>query len=726
MASDQDRLQDSKLVQHAAALEHLCLAFNAPVELVNIHRALRIANPPSGIGSSSEQFRLMQAAQQVGIRLAPARLSIADAKQLVQASFPLIVEETTSNGSSWWVIEQQGRRPEAHKMEKELNRAAVTRVDLTAFWQKANIRQCYVAQPVLNSQSLSSVRTNVNADVPSPGREHSTGHHNHHTHKHRSPFSRFRSLLRLELRDIATLALFALVAGVMGLAAPLAVESLVNTVAWGTYLQPLIVLSLILFCFLGFAGFLRALQSVIAEVLQQRIFVRIVGDLGYRFARARREELDAEDAGELSNRFFDIMTIQKATALLLLDGLAIIIQTVIGLILLAFYHPYLLGFDLVLVFSMTVITWALGRGAVRTAISESIIKYRIGHWLQDVLANPTAFHMHGGSEYATDHTNRLTVEYLLARRNHFRVLLRQFTFAICLQAIASTVLLGVGGWLVVSGELTLGQLVASELVVTAIISAFAKIGKSLESFYDLMAAVDKVGHLLDLPVEPSPQFCNPADGPAQVRWQNLALTSVHPNQSLSNVTIAPGTRLGITGRSSSGKTWLLEVLAGLRQPPQGFAEVAGLDVRVVDLISGGSLVALARSPEIFHGTLLENVRLGRGWISEGDLRAAMELVGMWDEALELSHGVDTKLQTGGYPLSNAQRARLMLARAVVAQPRVLLIDGVLELLSPPERLAVWKALSDKSHPWTLLISTYDERILASCDQTIELERIKGH
>jgi putative ABC transport system ATP-binding protein len=533
-------------------------------------------------------------------------------------------------------------------------------------------------------------------------------------------------LLRLELRDIATVILFALVAGVMGLAAPLAVESLVNTVAWGTYLQPLLVLSLILLCFLGFAGFLRALQKVIVEVLQQRIFVRIVGDLGYRFARARRETLDGEDPAELSNRYFDIMTIQKATALLLLDGMAIVIQTIIGLVLLAFYHPYLLGFDIGLVFSMTVITWALGRGAVRTAISESIVKYRIGHWIQDVLAYPTAFHLHGGSEYAVDRTNRLVVEYLLARRDHFRVLLRQFTFALCLQAIASTVLLGVGGWLVVKGELTLGQLVASELVVTAIVSAFAKIGKSLESFYDLMAAVDKVGHLLDIPTEPAPQYCNPGEGPAQVRWQNLSLISADPQQSVSGCTIEPGARVGVTGCSSSGKTWLLEILAGLRQAPQGFAEVAGLDVRDADLISNGSLVSLARSPEIFNGTLHENIRLGRGWVADDDVRAAMEMVGMWDEVLELTHGIDTMLQSGGYPLSNAQRARLMLARAIVARPRLLLIDAVLELLSPPERLAIWKKLSDKSNAWTLIISTYDDRILTSCDQKIELGRNKGH
>ncbi|OYW16991.1 MAG: hypothetical protein B7Z55_13445, partial [Planctomycetales bacterium 12-60-4] len=279
-SSDQERLRNNDLQQLAAVLERLTFACNAPVEMVEIQRAVRTAHPrvPSNSKGSSDEIRLMQAAQQVGIRLAPARLSLADATHLVQASFPLVIEEATSMGSSWWVVEQKGRRAEAFKMDSKPELATVARTDLDSFWRKANIQSTYVAQPVLNNH-LSTAPTNL-GHGKSP--DHSSDH-KHGTHTHPKPFARFRGLLRLELRDIATLALFGLVAGVMGLAAPLAVESLVNTVAWGTYLQPLLVLSLIVFCFLGFAGFLRALQSVVAEVLQQRIFVRIVGDLGYRF-----------------------------------------------------------------------------------------------------------------------------------------------------------------------------------------------------------------------------------------------------------------------------------------------------------------------------------------------------------------------------------------------------------------------------------------------------------
>ncbi len=118
-SGDQERVQTRDLIQLAAVLEHLCYAFKAPVELVDIQRAVRAAAPPadSADGISSDEFRLMQAAQQVGIRLAPTRLSLADAIQLVQANFPLVIEESTPIGPSWWVVELKGpsRRGPAHR-----------------------------------------------------------------------------------------------------------------------------------------------------------------------------------------------------------------------------------------------------------------------------------------------------------------------------------------------------------------------------------------------------------------------------------------------------------------------------------------------------------------------------------------------------------------------------------------------------------------------------------
>ena len=272
-----------------------------------------------------------------------------------------------------------------------------------------------------------------------------------------------------------------------------------------------------LFTFLTFAAALRGLLSYVVEILQRRLFVRLVADLAYRLPRVRGTAFDGMHAPELVNRFFEIVTVQKAASSLLLDAVSIILQTFVGMAVLAFYHPFLLGFDLVLLMLIAFITFGLGRGAVKTAVNESIAKYAVGAWLEELVRHPTAFKLHSGHQFALDRSDRLTVDYLDARKKHYRIVLRQLLFALGLQATVATALLGLGGWLVIQGQLTLGQLVAAELIVTVIVGSFAKMGKHLESFYDLLASMDKLGHLFDLPTERhDKQFHLQAGVPAEV------------------------------------------------------------------------------------------------------------------------------------------------------------------------------------------------------------------
>ena len=145
--------------------------------------------------------------------------------------------------------------------------------------------------------------------------------------------------------------------------------------------------------------------------------------------------------------------------------------------------------------------YVLGRGAVSSGIDESKMKYKLTAWLEDLMRCQRAFKTGGGAEFAVDRANLLTANYLSSRRSHFSILFRQITFVLALQAIAGTVLLGGGGWLVIRGQLSLGQLVAAELIVTTILTSLAKLGKHLEGFYDVVASVDKLGALIDLDVE---------------------------------------------------------------------------------------------------------------------------------------------------------------------------------------------------------------------------------
>ncbi len=539
------------------------------------------------------------------------------------------------------------------------------------------------------------------------------------------PFARLLRLARPERKDLWVILVFSMVVGVLALAAPIAVEALVNTVAFGRYLQPVVVLAILLFTFLAFAAALRGLITYIVEILQRRLFVRVVEDLAYRLPRVQHNTFDKVHGPELVNRFFDIVTVQKVAAALLLDGVALLLTTVIGMMVLAFYHPFLLGFDIVLLLLIAFAVFVLGHGAVTSAIKESKAKYALGAWLEELARHHTAFKLHGGAQFALDRSDQLAVNWLDQRKTHFRILMRQILFALGLQAVAATVLLGLGGWLVITGELTLGQLVAAELIVMTIVGSFAKLGKYLESFYDLLASVDKLGKLFDLKTESHEKLFHLRDGqPGDVQIREVSF-GYGADTLLTNLNfrLHPGDTVALVGPPGSGKSTVIDLLCGLRSPRSGHIELDGIDIRELRPDSLREHLAAARTVEVFDGTIDENVHLNRPEISALDVREALHTVNLLDEVLRLPDGLNTRLQTNGGPLSTSQAMRLMIARAIVGRPRLLLIDGALDGLSDETQTQVLAQLTHDRCPWTLLIATGRKSVVDACKRVMSLSGV---
>jgi len=551
-----------------------------------------------------------------------------------------------------------------------------------------------------------------------------------HSQDHPSPFKRLLQLLRPEWPDIWIVLVFAFVVGLLMLATPIAVEMLVNTVAFGRFLQPIVILAIMLLTFLGFRAAVQALQTYVVEIIQRRLFARVAADLAHRLPRTEAEQTDKEYVPELVNRFFDVVTVQKVSAQLLLDGISIVLTTVIGMAVLGFYHPFLLGFDVVLLASIAFIVFVLGRGAVGSAIKESKNKYYMAAWLEDIARCPSAFRNDGGSDFAMDRADRFIHEYLSARKKHFRILMRQILFALGLQAFASTALLGLGGWLVVSGELTLGQLVAAELIVSAIVGAFAKLGKHIEGFYDVMASIDKLGVLLDLKTERPDGILGMQQSDALT--QAAIAFELHgvryswpggsaPFDSLS-AEIPAGSSLAVLGASGTGKSTLLDMLFGMREPTGGHISLDGFEPREIRPSVLRRRVALARGSEAFHATIEENVHMHRTEISAADVRHALENVRSLDAVSELSKGSDEVLASGGAPLTGNQCRLLTLARAIAGLPALLMVDGTLDALPDDELEPVLDYLLQEEQPWTLVIATGRKQIADRCDHAIVLQK----
>jgi len=517
---------------------------------------------------------------------------------------------------------------------------------------------------------------------------------------------------------------YAAVIGILALATPIAVEQLVTTVAFGALLQPLLVLAFILFAFLSFGATLTAFQTFVVELLQRRIVVRVVSEAAHRLARLHVPALDTRYGPELVNRVFEVVTVQKSVAYLLLDGVAVVLQTVVGMAVLAFYHPWLLGFDLFLLLSILLIMFLLGRNAVHTAIDESRAKYEFAWWLEELARHPLTFKLRGAGEHALGMIDGLMQQYLRARSSHFRILMRQIVFALLMQVIASTLLLGLGGWLVIDGELTLGQLIAAELIVATIVGAFAKLGKHLDSFYDLLASCDKLGYLFDIPAERdtgAPRAATPDIHGSQIVLHGVVVARGASAQfGPIDRKITPGERVALTGPVGCGKSTLLETLFCVRPPASGYVEIDGLDQREVHPQACRDHVALVGPIEIFGGTVAQNVLLDRPGISAQELSQALTAVGLLDEIMRLPEGLQTRLETDGMPLSKSQCRRLMLARGILDQPRLLMLDGVLDTLPDEALPPLLDYLFDRSRPWTLIVATGREAIVRRCDQVWRL------
>jgi len=351
--------------------------------------------------------------------------------------------------------------------------------------------------------------------------------------------------------------------------------------------------------------------------------------------------------------------------------------------------------------------FVLGRGAVKTSINESIQKFRMLAWMENLVANPTAFQMHGGDQFAMDRTDQYAAHYIDLRKAHFSILIRQVIFAITVEVIASVSLLSIGGWLVIQNQLTLGQLVAAELIVAVIVGAFAKAGKHLETYYDLMASIDKLGHILDL------QEANVgghdllrSEGPLAIEIRDLSVSAgdAAPIHGFSARVTAGGSAV-LIGPPGSGKTVLLEALASLRRPDSGNISINGIDLRQVDHAHFVRTIGYARGIEIFEGTIAENIDLHRPELQATDVQYAIQFVGLEDEIASFPDGINTRLGNNGRPLSSTQAARLMIARAIVGRPPLVLIDSLLDGLAPKTAEEIISRLHSRPMPWSIVVST---------------------
>jgi len=526
-----------------------------------------------------------------------------------------------------------------------------------------------------------------------------------------SPHRRLQQMIFEDKHDLVLIIIYTFFSGLFSLSIPLATQIIVNTVAAGVFLQPLTVIAGTVLIGLSFVAVLRLLTLWIVEQIRQRTFARVALRLAYRVPRIRHSALANEYLPELVNRFFDTITVQSGWFNFLLDAPAAALQVIVGLILLAIYSPWLLLFDTIVIAFFLLEVFVLGYGGYATRSDETTQRFKIAEWLEELARCESGIKTNGIPTYLLKQADNLLVEYVKLRRRHFRVLFRQASGLFFFQATASAGVLGCGGYLVIHRELTMGQLVASLLIVNMVLPALERVVRNMQNIYELLSALGKIGYVEDLPLERKGGEVLPRSSQgARLDIRGLRFAYKEGQEILCGVDLSliPGERISLFGPNGSGKSTLAEVLCGLLEPASGLVQLNGIDVRDLDLNSLRRAVALmSDANEIFPGTIIQNVSLGRSDITHLDVMWALDMVQFNAELHHLPDGLQTELMSGGRNLSRGQIQKLLLARAIVKRPQLLILDEAFTAIEERSKLDILDKIYSPNLPWTIIDISHD-------------------
>ncbi len=534
---------------------------------------------------------------------------------------------------------------------------------------------------------------------------------------------RLLSHLSVETSDIKKIVLLTLGMGLLSIATPIAIQALVNVVTMGGVMSPLYVISFMLFLVLILSGVFKVLENYIVELIQRRFFVRMALQSAKNVQASQVSIHDENNYVELMNRFFDVSTVQKAGAILLTTGLTSLLKASVGSIILMFYSFYFAIAVVLIILAILFVIKIIGRHALETAINDSKTKYAMAGWLETLARNLSTFKFSGGNHFAQTRTDALANEYLIKRKKHFKVLLAQNISGILIYALAGTGMLALGGALVINGQINLGQFVAAELIIFAVLTSFQRFIGHLEYYYDLMAALDKLSVLESFPIEPVGSHQLDIKQGLNLNVANISHRYTANIQPINNISfqLNAGKSLAILGGSGTGKTTLADLITGLRTVNSGYIEYNGIDIRQIDMQTLRQHIGLASKIDIIDGSIYENIALGRQDISLETVSQILAKLGFLEQVLALDEGLSTPLTASGAPLSHAQTALLVLARAMACKPHLLIIDSLLDGLEPHLLEEVCTHVLAKERHYGVIILTRFSHIAKRCEQILELK-----
>jgi ABC-type bacteriocin/lantibiotic exporter with double-glycine peptidase domain len=490
--------------------------------------------------------------------------------------------------------------------------------------------------------------------------------------KTNAPWKRLFELLNLNKKEVSQLYVYATLSGFVGLSLPLGIQSVINFIQGGQISTSWIILVLLVILGIVLTGILQIMQLRLTENIQQRIFTRYSFDLADSFPRLNRLAMKNENPNELMNRFFDIVSLQKGIAKVLLDFTSSSLQILFCLIVLSFYHSFYIAFSFALVLVLYIVFKPMIQRGFETSLAESDDKYSIAFWLQEIARADWSFRLTPSGNHSLKRLDIHTTEYLQNREKHFTVLWKQYSWMIAIKAIIIAALLGLGGYLIIDQQMNLGQFIAAEVLILIILSSVEKLIQLLETLYDVFTSLEKLGQVRDIPT--SIEHIEPD--------HNVQLDAIYPIELIKVdvpsepiITINKGDKLLLRGGDQHETTVLLRQLID-NSFSEEYAPRWNYRLPTAEQIAVmfDNVGWYEQGVHLFDGTVFENLLMGRDNISQSEIDKALRVVGLEDFVRRHLKGYDTLISRSTRKLTEKQRERLLVARALVHHPELLIMS----------------------------------------------------